>query len=109
MATDDTHGEGSALPKSVVADILANDRRRIALEVLAQRAEPMVIDDLAATVRARELDIDPAALSQSERRSVRDRFFAEHLPKLTATGVVEYDSMVGTLVMTDERVIDRVS
>jgi len=39
-----------------------------------------------------------------ERRSVRDAFFERHLPKLTATGVVEYDSLIATVTLADDAV-----
>ena len=106
MATSDTPmGSGSRLPEEVIEDILAADRRRIALEILAERDQPVVIDDLATAVRARELETDPTSISKTERRAVRDEFFAKHLPKLTATTVVTYDSMLGTLSLSaDERV-----
>ena len=111
MATSDTPvGGASRLPDEVVADILEADRRRIALEILAEREEPIVIDDLAAAVRARELGTEPDAVSRSDRRTVRDEFFETHLPKLTATEVVTYDSMVGTLSLSpDEHVTSTLS
>ena len=64
-----------------------------------------VIDDLAATVLAHERGTEPDAVPRSECKAVRDEFFATHLPKLTATEVVEYDSMVGTLRLPDEEQI----
>ena len=111
MATGETERDQSdRLPDAVVADILASDRRRSALAILAAEDEPMVIDDLAAAVRAREEDTPPTALSPEERRTARDDFFAEPLPKLTATGVVDYDSMVGTVTLRDDdRILDRLS
>lgn len=109
MATGDTsptHTE--RLPDPVVEDLLEADRRRIALAVLADRSEPIAIDDLAGAVLARERDTTPAAVPAAERRAVRDEFFAEHLPKLTATDVVRYDSTVGTVELsTGTDIVDR--
>ncbi|NLV10962.1 hypothetical protein ACAH01_07400 [Halomicrobium sp. HM KBTZ05] len=105
MATDDTTTDGLVeLPEQVVADLFASERRRFAVEILAERDGPMALDDLAAAVRARERGIEPAAVPDRERRSVRDAFFERHLPKLTATGVVEYDSMVATVALADDAV-----
>ena len=59
MTTTNTTAGG--LPSEVVADLLADDRRRRALERLVEEIEAELWDD--------------------------------HVPKLTATGVVEYDSM----------------
>lgn len=104
MAMNDTpDGPDSRLPDEVVADILDADRRRIALEILDEHEEPVVIDDLAAAVRARELDTDPESVPTDERREIRDEFFADHLPKLTATEVVSYNSLLGTLTLADDQ------
>jgi len=105
MATGDRQDGTDQLPEAVVEDILAAERRRIALSILADRDDAVVIDDLAATVLAHERGTEPDAVPRSECKAVRDEFFATHLPKLTATEVVEYDSMVGTLRLPDEEQI----
>ena len=112
MATTYSNGDrtGHGLPEEVVADLLSNDTRRCALSILADRDEPVVVSDLAAAVLAAERDIEPAAVPDTVRDDLTEELFTEHLPKLTATGVVEYDSMVGTVeiqrcdaVPTDDR------
>jgi hypothetical protein len=105
MATGDQQDGTDQLPEAVVEDILAAERRRTALSILAERDEPVVIDDLAATVLAHERGTEPDAVPRSDRKVARDEFFARHLPKLTATGVVKYDSMVGTLRLADQEQI----
>lgn len=90
------------LPDDVVADLLGADRRRHALEALSQQEAAMTVDDLAADVCARERETTPEAIEREERREVRDEFFQRHLPKLTATDVVRYDSMLGTVELADE-------
>ncbi|WP_336337991.1 DUF7344 domain-containing protein [Haloarcula brevis] len=99
MATTRSGGDrtGAGLPEEVVEDLLANDSRRRALSILAARDEPMVVADLAAAVLAAERGTEPAAVPRSERESLTEELFTEHLPKLTATDVVAYDSMVGTV------------
>lgn len=94
------------LPEEVVNDLLAAERRKVALSYLAEQDDPVVLDDLAAVVRARELDVAPEAVSEPDRRAVREEFFETHLPKLTATDVVDYDSMVATVTLTDERLVE---
>jgi len=86
------------LPAVVVEDLLSSPRRRCLLAVLDERGEA-VVADLCALVRARERDEDVADVDRAERRAVRDDLFAAHIPKLTATGVVEYDSKVGTVTL----------
>lgn len=89
------------LPDDVVADLLGEDRRRYALETLCREERGMSVDDLAAEVCARERDTTPDDVEREERQEVRDELFQRHLPKLTATDVVTYDSMLGTLEITD--------
>lgn len=105
MAADSTWPDGDGLPENVVADLLANDRRRRALEVLVERSDPVVVGDLAATVLAEERGESIDELPAEVARVARDEFFQDHLPKLTATGVVEYDSLVGTVALTDESTV----
>ncbi len=93
--------ERDGLPAGVVDDLLGDPRRRTVLSVLADRAEPTTVCDLAAAVAAREReDPDPPAGATA---AVREDLFQEHLPKLTAPGVVVYDSMTGAVELTDRR------
>jgi hypothetical protein len=93
MATDQrTTGEErtDALPPGVVEELLKSPRRRAVLRVLVDRDGPVPVNDLA-----RALTDDGA--SRAERRATRTEIYQEHLPKLTATGVVSFDSMLGTV------------
>lgn len=100
-----TSDEGDSPPvtrqEDVVTDILMADRRRFALDILDAADDPMAIDDLAAAVRAHELGVDPDDVARPERRSVREQFFEIHLPKLTATDVVEFDSVLGSVSLAE--------
>jgi hypothetical protein len=84
------------LPQSVVEDLLDDDQRRELLSYLADHADPVVVEDLAEYVAT-----DDAGASQADRQAAVDdarrEIYDDHLPKLTATEVVEYDSMVGTV------------
>ncbi|MDT3434715.1 hypothetical protein [Haloarcula sp. 1CSR25-25] len=99
MATTSSSGDrtGQRLPEEVVDDLLSDDTRRRALSILADRDEPVVVTDLAAAVLAAERDIEPAAVPDTDRTALTEELFTEHLPKLMATGIVAYDSMVGTV------------
>ena len=103
MVPSDTDGvpRERRLPADVVADLLEADRRRYALEALSREEAPVSIDDLAAHVRAHERNTTPQAIAREERAEVREEFFQRHLPKLTATEVVRYDPMLGTVELTD--------
>lgn len=100
------HGSGS-LPDHVIDDLLASERRRTMLEILAERSAPVVLDDLVRATLAEEQGTIPSEISQEECRAARIEAYEKHLPKLTAVDVVEYDSLVGTLKLTDESVLER--
>ena len=85
------------LPTAVVEDLLSSPRRRNLLAALAEVGEPMPLDDLAAEIRARERGTAADAIPAAERRSLRRDLLETDLPKLTATGVVAYDSMLATV------------
>ena len=107
MATDGTRTTGDGLPGDVIDDLLGDERRQLLLVCLISRGGRMVIEDLAAHVRAREAGTDPEAVEAGRRRAVREEIFQHHLPKLTATGVVEYDSMLGTLELEKPSIAER--
>lgn len=98
MATQntDTDGEG-ALPSGVVEELRSDETRWLALEILRARDEPVVVEELAAAIVGRREDCQLSAVSAAERDAVAEELFTEHIPKLTATGVVAYDSMLGAV------------
>ncbi|WP_246022880.1 DUF7344 domain-containing protein [Halosimplex halophilum] len=102
-ARDDT----DRLPASAVADLRASERRRRALDCLAERADPIPVSDLARHVVAVEREEPADAVPDEAVDEARRDLFQQHLPKLTATGVVRYDSLVGTveLAAADPRVL----
>jgi hypothetical protein len=91
----------TGLPEEVIEDLLASKRRRAVLSCLAEQDGPMVFADLAAAVWARGRTATPDEIDPETRRRVRAEIYEHDLPKLTATGVVEYDSMRGTVQLTD--------
>jgi len=53
------------------------------------------------TALAAEKKADAGALDSDDCRSAAEDIFEHHLPKLTAIGLVEYDSMLGTVRLTE--------
>jgi len=91
------------LPASVIADLRASGRRRRALACLAEGDDAVPISDLARRVVAAERGESTDAVPDGAVESARSDLFQRHLPKLTATGVVRYDSLVGTVdLATDD-------
>jgi DNA-binding transcriptional ArsR family regulator len=86
-----TTDEGN-LPPDVVADLLADDRRRRALELL-EESGTLTLGTLARRIAAAETGVAPEEVPESLAAEVNEELWDEHLPKLTATDVVEFDSM----------------
>jgi hypothetical protein len=105
MAANSRNGRarGSDLPGDVVEDILASQRRRTLLSCLAEADGPVVVDDLAGAVCGAEKRPNRAGDDAAEE--VRADIYDRHLPKLTATGIVEYDSMCETVELVDAGLI----
>ncbi|WP_436910801.1 DUF7344 domain-containing protein [Halosimplex marinum] len=95
-------GGDGRLPESVVADLRGDEFRRRALARLVERDEPVPVSDLAREAVAAERDEDPPDVPADAVDAARAELFQEHLPKLTATGVVSYDSLVGTVELSTD-------
>jgi hypothetical protein len=100
-------GTGGRLPADVVRDLLADDGCRRVLACLAGREEPVPVDDLARAVAARDTGVDESDIDDATAATYRDALFQEHLPKLTPTGVVAYNSLLGTVALDtrDDRIL----
>lgn len=103
MAADSRNGyaRDSDLPGDVVEDILASERRRAMLSCLADSGGKVAVNDLAAAVCTGD-DTTPGSVDSGALQSARREIYDRHLPKLTATGVVEYDSMREAVELVDE-------
>jgi hypothetical protein len=104
MAT--TSSDTGGLPSAVVDDLLSAEHRRLALSILADRGEPMVVESLAAAVVAARDDCPESVVSDVERESMAEELYTEHIPKLTATGVVTYNSMKGAVELARPGLIE---
>jgi DNA-binding transcriptional ArsR family regulator len=101
-------GEGELeLPPDVVDSLLASPARRRILRQLRNAGEAMPVDDLAAAVAASAAHgegTDTAAgegeAVPTDRQRARADIYQRHLPRLTETGVVTFDSRLGTVEYT---------
>ena len=90
-------GEGP--PPEVIEDLLADERCRTLLEHLHEAGRPVPVGDLAALLA----DGDDATASRAERRAARTEIYQDCLPRLTATGAVRFDSLLGTVAFAGGR------
>ena len=79
--------ESTDLSQSDRHRLLASDRRRVTLDVLADRTSPVALEDLAAAVHDREVDSGRFGTDPDE---VAMALHHTHLPLLTDAGVLEY-------------------
>lgn len=103
--------DGAAIPDAVVEDLLADDGCRRVLSCLADQDEPIALDDLARELAARESGVDPHDVDDETVSTQRNALFQRHLPRLTPTGVVTYNSLTATVALDtrDERILSRLS
>ncbi|PSP46741.1 hypothetical protein BRC69_02705 [Halobacteriales archaeon QH_6_66_25] len=57
-----------------------------------------------AAISAAEEGCDPSAVDDRTRTEIRAELFQQDIPKLAATGVVEYDSMLDKLRLQSSEV-----
>lgn len=88
-----------ALSTETVCKLLSNARRRAIIQHIAvlEGGESVLVGDLARTIASEERDISPAAVSAEQRKTVYVSLLQNHLPKLDAAGVVEWNDSSGDI------------
>ncbi len=94
MSSLDKHSS-TGVPEAVRAELFASKRRCRLLRALAGAGGEASVSDLVAEIRAAK----PAPTDTADE--VRYDLHDHHLPKLAATGVVEYDSALDKLRLLD--------
>ncbi|MXR51863.1 hypothetical protein GRX03_09625 [Halovenus sp. WSH3] len=89
------------VPDGIKTDLLASERRCHILRVLAASGGEASVTDIAVRTRARETSQSADQIPPDAVDSVRYEIYERHLPKLTVTGIVEYDSTLDTVRLTD--------
>lgn len=93
---------GEDLVREEVFEVLSNERRRYALDYLKQHVDhPVEFRDLVDHVAIRENGIDSESLEYEHRKPVYAALRQTHLPKLSASGMVEYDRESGEVELTE--------
>lgn len=102
MAVDSSSADGSrGLPEAVIDDLLADPRREVILRLLHEHDKPIPVTQLAANVIARERSMDADDAPRSECQRVAENLYEHHIPKLTATAVVRYNSRQASIALDD--------
>ncbi|MDG5759747.1 hypothetical protein QA600_10380 [Natronococcus sp. A-GB1] len=72
-------------------ELLAADRRRVAVSILAEHTEPFGIDELAVAVANREAELETGDEGRPAVERVALTLHHAHLPRLADAGVIEYE------------------
>ena len=97
-STDDEDGD---LSKTEIFDVLRNQRRRFVLQYLKRNETPVELGPLATQVAAWEYDTTVDEVTSAQRKRVYTTLQQTHLPKMDESGIVEYDSSLGTICSTE--------
>lgn len=90
---------GATLSPSVAFSLLADERDRFALYVLAARDGAIPVDELVTRVTALENETKPASVTQKMERRTRTRLCHSTIPKLTSYRIAIGDA--DTVALTD--------
>ena len=80
---------------------IADDRRRDLLRYLATES-PATVGEAAAQIAAWDQKEAPDSVADDRRERVREDLLRNHLPRLRACGLVEYDDADGTVTLADD-------
>jgi predicted house-cleaning noncanonical NTP pyrophosphatase (MazG superfamily) len=98
--TTEEEGE-QALTEDQVFEILSNRRRRFVFHYLKRERREVYLRELAEHVAAWEYEKPVAELSSVETKRVKTALHQHHLPKMDASGFVEYDSRRETVELAE--------
>ena len=108
---DAADGSAGPIPLSTgtVCELISNARRRAVIRhVAALDADGSVrMGELARTIAGEENDIAPTAVSAEQRKTVYVSLLQNHLPKLDAAGVVDWNDRSGDI--THDRSVDELA
>lgn len=75
-----------------VLDLCRNKHRRIVLGVLAAQQRPLTANDLTNAILKHNHHASPTEVSGETATGIQSALYHEHLPRLAAAGLVEYDT-----------------
>ena len=79
------------------SSLLSNGDCRTALQCLCESSDPCSIEEFTDQVASRKYDTPAAHISMVVRTTLATNLHYDHLPKLSAYGLLEYDSRNGRI------------
>lgn len=92
----ETYAGVESLTESEYHQLMAVERRRTTLAVLAELSTPIYLNELAAAVVERETDRE--ALDETSNGRIALELHHLHLPKMASLGIVDYDQETNRIV-----------
>jgi len=103
IAVEQEQRSGEAEPsRDEIFTALSNARRRRVIKYLKQNEPEARVRDIAEQLAAWENDLEVSEVSYKQRKRVYTALHQSHLPKLAASGFIEYESDRGLVSLTDE-------
>lgn len=84
-------GAADSQSLDTVLDLVADPRRRFALECLSDHSEAIALADLAEDIAVREAERSITEIPKETVKAIRLTLHHQHLPKLTEAGAADYD------------------
>lgn len=94
------HPSANALTESELHRVLADERRRVALNVLSKRTVPMDLEELAEAMVPTDVDVEGPREEYVQRVAVA--LHHQHLPILTDAGAIRYEPTSTRIEAVDE-------
>lgn len=85
---------GANLTESERHKLLTKQRRRLALDILADQSTPVTLVELAEKIAGREHD---SAADEDSVKRIRTSLHHVHLPKMNELGIISYDGESNTI------------
>ena len=95
--------EPQELSKDTIYQILSNNRRRLALQIIQERATEdgrVSLRELSESIASKENGVPVTELTYKQRKRVHTSLYQSHLPKLHKEGILNYNKRDGTVSPT---------
>lgn len=102
MSTGLSSNASHSLSADVIAELLADRRRRVVLDVLRDHDKPVALADVAKEVTHRAKQVPLDACSVEEIKRTRLKLHHHDVPQLADYGVVEYNVERRTVTLTEQ-------
>ena len=98
-----TRDEGEGPSRDEIFSALSNARRRNVITYLHEHdGEDARVRDISEQLAAWENDLDVGEVTYKQRKRVYTALHQSHLPKLAASGFIDYESDRGLVSLTEE-------